>query len=53
MFSPTIKELHPGSLDYLTRYDIKSADHVSDANLKMHMNYSVGVSAFTLQSFVS
>ena len=51
VFNPTVKALYPLSLDYVTRYNIKSADLVTNAILKM--NYSIGVSAFRLQSFVS
>ena len=51
MFSPTIKALHPGSLDYLARYNIKSTSHITDDIL--NVNFSIGVSAFRLLSFVS
>ena len=51
VFNPTVTALYPLSLDYLARYNIKSADPVTNAILKM--NYSIGVLAFRLQSFVS
>ena len=51
VFDPTVKELYPGSLDYFARYNIKSKISVDDAIL--HKNYSIGVSAFRLESFVS
>ena len=50
VFNPTVKALYPSSLDYVARYNVKSADLVTNAILK---NYSIGVSAFGLQSFVS
>lgn len=50
VFNPTVKALYPSSLDYVARYNIKSADPVTNAILK---NYSIAVSAFRLQSFVS
>ena len=51
VFNPTVKALSPSSLDYLARYSIKSSNLVTDNVL--NMNYSIGVSAFRLQSFVS
>ena len=50
VFNPTVKALYPSSLDYAARYNIKSAGLVTNAILK---NYSIAVSAFRLQSFVS
>ena len=50
VFNPTVKALYPSSLDYVARYNIKSADLITNTILK---NYSIGVSAFRLQSFVS
>lgn len=51
VFSPSVKLIHPASLDYLTKYNIKSADYVTDGIL--NMNFSIGLSAFRLGSFVS
>jgi len=51
VFSPTVKELHPENLDYLARYSIKTTNY--DTNSILKMNYSIRVSAFRLQSFVS
>ena len=55
MFSPTIRGLHPANLDYLARYNIRSTNHVTDyvADGILNMNYTIGVSAFRLESFVS
>ena len=52
VFSPTVKELHPGSLDYLARYNIKKSEGPV-TNAILNMKYSIGVSAFRLGTSVS
>ena len=51
VFSPTVKALYPGNLDYYASYSIKTSNDITDATLKT--NYSVEVSAFRLRTSVS